>query len=62
MTWIKELRCPHVKEDGKPCGRLLCKYSEGLSNIQIKCNRCKTIFDISEGENGLTIKELTPVI
>lgn len=65
-TQIKELRCPHIKDDGNICGRLLLKYvGYDIGRIQIKCVRCKTIFEIVAGDEPggkLTAKELIPAI
>ena len=37
---MKELRCLY-------CGKLLCKI-EGNYKIEIKCNKCKNIMDVTE--------------
>jgi len=39
---INVIRCPAIKEDGKPCGRFLGKESIKDGRIELMCPICKT--------------------
>lgn len=42
---------PNDKRFGQECGKLLFrKNSEGMAAGQIKCNRCKALYDIKDNE------------
>jgi len=38
---LREIRCPHIREDGKRCNRL--HFRGDYLRIEIKCPRCKQL-------------------
>lgn len=47
------VRCPHTTGRGRVCDALLMRYRPGLKGtVNLKCHRCKTVFDLVVDSDG----------